>query len=386
MSEDAIVVVGGGHAGMQLCAALAAAGAGARVQLVCEEPVLPYHRPPLSKTFLQGAAPGAPPQRPAPWFAQAGIQVHGGDGAIAIDRPARRVLLRSGRALPYGRLVLATGARPRALPGISAELSNVAVLRSQADALRLRALIASCARLTIVGGGFIGLEVAATARGLGKEVCVLEAAGRLLERAVSPEISQHLLYAQRQSGVDVRLGARIASSVVAGGRLASIEVSGVREPVDVLLLAIGAVPEQTLAAQAGLACANGILVDAHMVTSDAAILAIGDCAAFPAPDGTGGLRLESIQNAGDQARCACATLMDAPAPYRALPWFWSDQGDVKLQIAGLAAPGAERHLQRGADGTGLSVLHYAEGRLVAVESINASADHMAARTLLAQNI
>ena len=356
------------------------------MHLVCEEPVLPYHRPPLSKAFLKSDSAAPQMQRPATWLEENGITVHRHDAVLGIDRQRKTVALRSGGELPYGHLVLATGARPRELPGISPALSNVAVLRTHEDALRVRALMAGCTRLTIVGGGFIGLEVAATARSLGKQVCVLEGASRLLARAVSPEVSQHLLQAHRANGVDMRVGVRIDTPVALDGRLHSIQVDGEREPVDVLLLCVGAAPETSLASAAGLHCDNGVVVDEHLVSSDPSILAIGDCAAFPSTRDGQRLRLESVQNASDQARCAAATLLGERRAYGALPWFWSDQGGVKLQIAGLLPEGTQRHVRPGPNGTSFSVLHYIDCELAAVESINASQDHMAARQLMEKGL
>jgi len=381
-----IVIVGAGHAGMQLCSGLAAAGQGARVHLVCEEADLPYQRPPLSKAYLKSADEAPQWQRAEAWFAEAGIAVHRGDAAVAIDRAARTVTLRSGVVLPWGQLVLATGTRARRLPHLPDALSNVAVLRTLVDAQRLRGLLHDASSLTVLGGGFIGLEVAATARALGKAVQVLESAPRLLLRSVSPELSEHVLQVHRASGIDVRLGVAVGGFQVEGGRLQSLAVDGVPQPVDLLLLGIGAVAEHTLATQAGLECDNGIVVDAHMRTSDPAILAIGDCTHFPHAASGRRLRLESVQNANDQARTALSTLQGATVPYTALPWFWSEQGSMRLQMAGLAPPDGTRHRRPGPTPAGFSVLHYEGDRLVAVETVNAPMDHVMARKLLEAGI
>jgi 3-phenylpropionate/trans-cinnamate dioxygenase ferredoxin reductase subunit len=384
MEEDgAIVIVGGGHAGAQLCAALAGAGLGARVHLVCEEPELPYQRPPLSKAFLKHADEALLPQRAEAWYAQAGITLHRGDPALAIDRARRQVQLRSGRQLPYAWLVLATGARARTLPALAgAEAGNVFALRSAADALRLRDAIATHARLTVIGGGFIGLEIAATARGLGKSVSVLESAPRLLMRSLSPTVSAHVLKTHREAGTQVELGVAVGGFELAGGRVQALRVDGVRREVDLLVLGVGAVPAQDLAAAAGLDCDNGIVVDEAFRSSDPRILAIGDCASFPEPTRGRRLRLESVQNAADQARAALHTLAGQPMPYRALPWFWSDQGGLRLQMAGLLPPEASCHLRPGATPASFSVLHYEGAQLACVESVNAPLDHLAARKLI----
>lgn len=380
--DGPIVVIGGGHAGAQLCVALADAKQGARVHLVCEEPELPYQRPPLSKSFLKTPTEQPMPHRADTWFAGAGITVHRGDKAVAIDRAQRSVRLASGAVLPYRWLVLATGARARPMPGLAAGLANVAVLRTADDARRLRTLFDAAQQVTLIGGGFIGLEIAATARALGKAVTVLESAPRLLQRAVSPEISAHVLQVHRDAGIDVRLGVAVGGFEVEGDRVAAVHVEGRREPVDLLVLGIGSVTEHQLAHEAGIECDNGIVVDECMRTSDPNVLAIGDCSHFPDSRSGRRVRLESVQNANDQARTAAATMLGTPAPYTALPWFWSEQGSMRLQMAGLMPPDGERHLRPGATPASFSVLHYLQGRLVCVESVNAAPDHMAGRKLI----
>ena len=383
MSEQGpIVIVGGGHAGAQLCAGLVTAGLGRQVHLVCEEADLPYQRPPLSKSFLKNADEGLQLHRTESWFAEVGITVHRADPALAIDREGRLLRLRSGVNLPYQQLVLATGTRAHRLPHLPEGLANVGVLRTAADAAWWRERLPAIGRLTVIGGGFIGLEVAATARALGKDVEVLESASRLLMRSVSPELAEHVLQVHRASGMHLHLGVAVGGFEVAGDRLQALAVDGVRREVDLLLLGIGAVPEQTLATQAGLECDNGIVVDAYMRTSDPAILAIGDCTSFPEPTSGRRLRLESVQNANDQARAAVGTLTGNHAPYKALPWFWSEQGSLRLQMAGLMPAEGVRHRRPGAAPTSFSLLHYVGERLVSVESVNAPADHLAARKLL----
>ena len=388
MSETGpIVIIGGGHAAAQLCAGLADAGQGARVHVVMEEAELPYQRPPLSKAFLKGPQEAVQTLRAEAWFTAAGITLHRGDAALAIDRAQRTVRLRSGTELPYVRLVLATGARVRSLPALAHEhLANVAALRSAADAQRLRDQLHAADHLTVLGGGFIGLEIAATARVLGKTVTVLEAAPRLLLRSVSPELAEHALQTHRAAGIDIRLGVAVGEFELQGDRVTALQVNGVRESVELLVLGIGAVPEHTLASAAGLRCGNGIEVDACLRTSDPLILAVGDCASFP--DSRSGrvlsqvLRLESVQNANDQARTAVATLLGREEPYAALPWFWSEQGGLRLQMAGLMPADGQRFRRDGATAASFSILHYVGAQLVCVESVNAPLDHMAARKLL----
>jgi 3-phenylpropionate/trans-cinnamate dioxygenase ferredoxin reductase subunit len=381
-TREPIVIVGGGHAGVALCGALVAAGLGPRTHLVCDEAELPYQRPPLSKAYLKNPAETLQPHRNEDWYAQAGITLHRGDAAVAIDRAAQTLALRSGATLPYAWLVLATGASARTLPGLPPTLANVAVLRSAADAQRLRELLGAAPSVTVLGGGFIGLEIAATARAAGKDVRVLEAAPRLLQRSVSPELAAHVLATHRGAGIDVRLGARVDGFEIEGGRLVALAVDGERAGVDLLVMGIGAAPETRLAEAAGLACDSGIVVDPCLRSSDPRILAIGDCASFPEHGSGRRLRLESVQNANDQARTALATLTGAPAPYSALPWFWSEQGSMRLQMAGLMPADAARHRRPGTSAASFSLLHYAGERLVCVESVNAPLDHMAARKLL----
>jgi 3-phenylpropionate/trans-cinnamate dioxygenase ferredoxin reductase subunit len=381
--NEPIVIIGGGHAGAQLCNALAGAGLGARVHLVCDEAELPYQRPPLSKAFLKDPQQAVQAHRAEPWYAEAGITLHRGDAVVAIDRAAHTVQLRSGAQLPYAQLVLATGAVARTLPALPATLANVAALRSAADALRLRGLLGAAQQLTVLGGGFIGLEIAATARALGKQVTVLESAPRLLSRSVSPELAEHVLATHRASGIDLRLGVKVGDFAIVGDRLASLSVDGQAHAVELLVMGIGAAPQVQLAQDAGLACDNGIVVDELLRTSDAAILALGDCASFPEHGSGRRLRLESVQNANDQARTVLATILTGQhEPYRALPWFWSEQGSLRLQMAGLMPADGVRHRRPGATPASFSILHYVGDRLACVESVNAPLDHMAARKLL----
>jgi 3-phenylpropionate/trans-cinnamate dioxygenase ferredoxin reductase subunit len=383
MSEP-IVIVGGGHAGAQLCVSLAEAGQGARVTLVCAEPELPYQRPPLSKAFLKDAQATLQPHRAEAWYAEQGITLQRADAAVAIDRERRLLRLASGRELPYARLVLATGAHARRLPSLPEGLDNVVVLRSAADAFALRARLAATRQMTVLGGGFIGLEIAATARGHGLDVELLESLPRLLARSVSPELAAHVQASHEAAGVRLRLGVRVGEFEIEGGRLAALQVDGVRQPVELLVLGIGAAPDTALAHAAGLVVDNGIEVDAFMRSSDASILAIGDCTSFPcAALGGQRVRLESVQNATDQARTAAATLLGREEPYRALPWFWSEQGPMRLQMAGLMPADGTRHRRPGANAASFSLLHYdAAGRFVCVESVNAALDHVVSRKLL----
>jgi 3-phenylpropionate/trans-cinnamate dioxygenase ferredoxin reductase subunit len=380
--SDSIVIVGGGHAAAQLCAAVAEAGQGGRVHLVCEEAVHPYQRPPLSKGYLKQAAEAPQLFRDAAWYAAQGVQVHLGNAVVAIDRSGKRVRLSSGAELAYGKLVLATGTRARTLPSLHAPLHNVHTLRNLADADAMRACLlrAGAGALTVVGGGFIGLEVAATARQLGWQVQVLEAAPRLLTRAASPELSAHVLQFHRELGTQVNLYSSVGDAEHDGSRLRALHVNGARQEIDHLLLGIGAMPETALAHAAGLQVDNGVHVDAHMVTSDPDILAAGDCTSFEYEGRR--IRLESVQNATDQGKVAAATLLGRSQAYAPTPYFWSEQGGLRLQMVGLWRSGLECVARPGAAASSFSLFHYQGERLVAVESVNAPMDHMWSRKLL----
>ena len=383
---DAIVIIGGGHAAAQLCAALAEAGQGSTVHLVCEEGALPYQRPPLSKSYLKNPQEALQLHRDEAWYATHGITLHLGDAARAVDRTARSVRLASGRELQYGKLVLATGTRARTLPALDRPLANVLTLRNQADAEAMRGRLqqAGGGEITVLGGGFIGLEVAATARSLGWRVEVLEAAPRLLARGASPQLSAQILQHHLDMGTQVQLGVAVGHFESDSVRLQALQANGARHAVDQLVLGIGAVPETTLAHAAGLEVGNGILVDAAMVTSDPHILAIGDCTSFEHHGQR--VRLESVQNANDQAKVAAATLLGIRAAYRPVPWFWSEQGGMRLQMVGLWRPGLEVVRRQGAAASSFSFFHYDGAELVAVESINGPVDHVWSRKLMEKQI
>ncbi len=381
-TDPSIVIVGGGHAAAALCATLATAGQGHRIHLVCAEAVLPYQRPPLSKAFLKKSDEPSQPHRAEGWYAEMGIRVHRADPAKRIDREQRSLTLHSGTCLPYDQLVIATGSRARRLAAVPDGLGNVSLLRSAADAQLLRSQLVAGRRLTVLGGGFIGLEVAMTALGLGLEVELLEAAPRLLARSISPELAEHVRQHHEAAGLVIRLGVQVSDFQIEANHLVAMQVDGVSQPVDLMLLGIGAHAETTLAEAAGLEVDDGILIDSHMRTSDPLIFAIGDCARFPEATSGQRLRLESVQNATDQARCAAASLLGKPTPYAALPWFWSEQGDLRLQMAGLMPQGGQRCRRPGPSDASFSIFHYLGDKLACVESINAPMDHMMSRKLL----
>lgn len=381
-----VVVVGAGQAGFQTAVSLREEGYQGRLVLLGDEPGLPYQRPPLSKAYLTGEADaGLVRLRPEQFYAGHRIELRTAEPAAAIDRAGRTVVLASGERLSYDHLVLATGAHNRSLPVLGSELDGVFQLRSLPEAEALRQRLAGARRLVVVGAGFIGLEVAAVAARHGLEVTVIEAAARAMARAVSTPVSDAFQAAHERLGTRFVLGAAVVEIMGAGRQVTGVATADGRHfPADLVLVGIGVLPNTDLAAEAGLAIANGIVVNALLLTGDPAISAIGDCAAFPCRHAGGAsTRLESVQNAVDQARCVAARLVGRATPYTSLPWFWSEQGPLKLQIAGLAAP-QDRAVLRGdpAQG-GFSVFRFREAELAAVESVNRPLDHILARKLLA---
>ncbi|KAA0124481.1 pyridine nucleotide-disulfide oxidoreductase [Methylobacterium sp. P1-11] len=388
MSAAGIVVAGAGQAGFQLAASLREGGFKDPITLVGDETVLPYQRPPLSKAYLAGKTDQEGLfLRPHGFFAEHAITHRPGLRAVAIDRAARRLQLSDGASLPYDHLVLATGARNRPLPVPGAALKGVRQLRGLADADALKATIGTARVIVVVGAGFIGLEFAAVAAARGLPVTVIEAAERPMARAISSEMGRFFRSAHEAMGVRFAFEATVTAILGRDGHAAGVALADGRElAADLVLVGIGVLPNRELAAEAGLPSEGGVEVDAFLSTPDAAISAIGDCARFPTPfahgltpDGT--VRIESVQNAIDQGRCLAARLTGKPASYGALPWFWSDQGPHKLQIAGLSGPG-DASVIRGS-GDAFSVFRFREGRLSAVESVDRAGDHMIARRLLA---
>jgi len=385
MTRHPVVIVGGGHAAAQLCASLHEKGLSDGVQLVCAEPMLPYQRPPLSKGHLKQVQDAAQPIRPAEWYARAGVQCHLQRQATHLDAAAQTLTLDNGQVLGYERLVLATGTRARVLPLMPPSLANVHTLRTAADADALRAPLHGAQRLVVLGGGFIGLEVAATAQALGTQVTVLEMAPRLMGRSVSLALSEHVRATHVASGMDIRLASAVQGVQVEGLRVVAVTLAEGTLPCDLVLVAVGAEPETRLAQEAGLTCDDGIVVDAAMRTSQPNIFAMGDCVSFPL-EGDRRLRLESIQNAHDQAKVVAQGLAGEAGCYRPMPWFWSEQGSLRLQMAGLWTPEAQSVCRTGAQAGSLSWFHHVGTRLVCVESVNAPMDHMMARKLLEQGV
>lgn len=380
-----VLILGAGHAGGAAAATLRQFGHDGPILLAGEEPHLPYQRPPLSKAWLKGeAGPEDLFLRPESFYAEQDIEVRLGARAEAVDSAERTVRFADGTTESYDLLVLATGSVSRSLPLPGADLPGVLALRSMAEAGALQARLTPGARLVVVGGGFVGLEAAASARALGCEAVVLERAPRLLSRVASEPVSGLLAGRHRAEGVAVHTGVEISAVAADGDRLRVLHAAG-EETGDVVLVGVGADACDALARSAGLACDGGVVVDDQARTSDPAIFAIGDCTRRPvAALGEGLFRLESVPNALEQARQAAAAITGRPAPVAEVPWFWSDQYDLKLQMAGLPT-GADRVVQRGDAAAGpLAVFHLRGDRLVCVEAINAPSEFMGGRQLIAR--
>jgi 3-phenylpropionate/trans-cinnamate dioxygenase ferredoxin reductase subunit len=386
MTQGSVVIAGAGHAGFQLAASLRQHGYAGRICLINDEAHLPYQRPPLSKAYLKGEGrPDSLMFRPDKFYRDQNIELIA-DRAAFIDRAARRLLLASGAFLDYGHLVLATGARNRLLDVPNANLEDVRYLRILDESEGLRQRIATARHVVVIGAGFIGLEFAATARAKGLEVDVIELGARVMARAVTAEISDYFQERHTAAGIRIHLGVQATSIEGDGAKVSGVSLSDGRHvPADLVVVGVGVLPNVELAEQAGLPVAAGIVVNEQLLTADPDISAVGDCALFASPRFGGSRRLESVQNAADHARCVAARLTGDAKTYDGLPWFWSDQGDDKLQIAGLTT-GYDRVVVRGDRAQrSFSAFCYKSGQLVGIESINRASDHVFGRKILGLN-
>lgn len=392
MSNTAIVV-GAGHAGAELSLQLRDQGWQGPIMLIGEEPPLPYQRPPLSKNLMTGSASAEQILlRPAAAYQKADVELKLGTRVSAIDIAAGRLTLDDGSTLAWQALALATGARARrlALPGIAADArpANLLVLRTLDDALAIRARCVPGTRLVVVGGGYVGLEVAASAVALGAKVTVLEAQPRVLARVAGSELADFITATHRAAGVDLRLGQQIAAAgTTADGKLDWLELAdGTRIEVDLVVAGIGIDPEVGLAEAAGLRIDNGIVVDEFARTSAERVVAAGDCTSHPSALYGRRIRLESVHNALEQARTAAATLAGKQRPYRQAPWFWSDQFDLKLKSVGLHA-GHDRTVLRGDPAARAFSVFYLQGeRVLAVDTVNAAPDFLAGKRIVGEDL
>jgi 3-phenylpropionate/trans-cinnamate dioxygenase ferredoxin reductase subunit len=385
--NSTLVVVGASYAGVQLAASARELGFDGRIVLLGDEPDAPYQRPPLSKGFLTGSfAEQRLPLRSQAFFDEEKIEWMPSTRATHIDRERREIELHDGSRIAYHHVALTTGARVRKLDCPGATLGAVHYLRDLRDARRLAQTARTARRAVVIGGGYIGLEAAASLRQQGLEVTVVETEPRLLARVASPWLSGFMLGAHTEHGVAFEFGRKVVALHDADGSV-SVELDdGVRLICDLVVVGIGVVPNTELAADCGLNVAGGVVVDACARTSDPSIVAAGDCASFVphwAPPGTHACRIESVQNANDMAKTAAATVVGRSEPYRALPWFWSDQYDLKLQMAGVNAGFTDYAMRGFVEDKRFSLFYFRDDKLIAVDSINRPQDHMFARKLLA---
>ncbi|WP_025770472.1 NAD(P)/FAD-dependent oxidoreductase [Thioalkalivibrio sp. HK1] len=384
---ETTIIAGAGQAGGQTAISLRQAGYEGKIILCGAEGLPPYQRPPLSKKYLGGELERARLfLRPQSFYETQEIDLRPDSEVLAVDRAARKVTLEGGEVLSYDHLVLATGSRPRSLTIPGSELADIFYLRTLLDVDAIRGRMEAGRQLVVVGGGYIGLEVAATAKQAGLDVCVLEAAPRLLGRVTAPEMSEYYLEAHRSRGVDVRVHAAV-SAFSGNHAIEVVECKGSdgldeRIPADMAVVGIGVSPATDLAEKAGLSCDDGISVDEHCRTSDAHIYAVGDCTRHPNPILGRRLRLESVQNAIEQAKTAAANIVGNPLRYEQIPWFWSDQFDLKLQMAGISE-GYDAVVQRGSmEADDFALFYLREGLLIAVDAVNRPREFMACRKLL----
>lgn len=385
--NDRCIIIGAGHAGSQAAISLRQEGYTGAIVLINDEADIPYHKPPLSKSYLKAPQSGNLVLRPESTYRDNNIEMLFGCRVNEVVLDEKSVTLEDGRVLEWTDLIFATGARARLPDLMGIDLEGVVTLRRMDDARRIADKITEIENIVIVGGGFIGLEIAHSALALGKKTALVEAAPRVLARSVAPNISAYVEARSREAGIVLLTGMGVAALVEQRGHVSGVELlDGTILPADLVVIGTGALPNVELAASAGLTIDNGIVVDEHMRSSIDHVYAIGDCVSFDHFHAGRRVRLESVQNATDQAKHVARTIVGRPDIYQAVAWFWSDQGDMKLQTAGLSFD-ADRHIVSGSvEDNSFSVFHFAGERLVAVDSINRPADHMIARRLLAAGI
>ncbi len=382
-----VVIAGAGHAAGQLVASLRQAGLDGHITVVGEEPYLPYQRPPLSKKFLAGQMPAERLYvKPASFYEEAGVEFHLGTRVEAIDRDARRLHTAAGEEIGYDKLVLSLGSRVRRLPIDGVDLERVHYLRTIADVEAIRADFERGGRLVVVGAGYIGLEVAAVARQAGLDVTVVEMADRVMSRVVSPEISDYYQIEHATQGVKLRLSTGV-SGLGGKKRVKSVVTSAGEEiPADFVVIGVGIVPNTELASAAGLEVDDGIVVDDHCATRDPDIFAVGDCTRHPNAIYDRMLRLESVHNALEQAKTAALNICGGDAAYCQVPWFWSDQYDLKLQIAGLSDGYDDVVIRGNPAERAFSCVYLRDGRVIATDAINAPLDFVHSKQLIAAGV
>ena len=386
-TDQTCLILGAGHAGSQLALQLRKEGWIGKIVLVGAEPQLPYHRPPLSKAVLAGDKTIENVLlRPRAMYDTNQIELRIGEQAVEILREEKLLKLSTGELLTYDRLALCSGARVIRLP-LGEHLKGVFYLRNAADVLAIKTMLEPGKRAVIIGGGYIGLEAAAVLNTLGLQVTVLERVDRVLQRVTSEPVSEFFTRLHQRNGVNIVCGAEV-SAISGAVNVESVQCAdGSRFDADIVIIGIGVVPETALAEEAGLRIDNGILVNEFAQTSDPCIYAAGDCTSHPSTLYQRQIRLESVQNANDQARIAAAGICGKPASYDSVPWFWSDQYNTKLQSVGLSA-GSDTVVLRGnpedAAGNGFSVLYGRGGQLIAADCINRPKDFLACKRLVQQ--
>ncbi|HWT11798.1 MAG TPA: FAD-dependent oxidoreductase [Allosphingosinicella sp.] len=380
-----VIIVGTGHAGAQTAVALRQHGFAGSIAMLSKEPDPPYERPPLSKEYLAGEKPFERMLiRPLEFWAERQVELRLGRSVAAVRPDERRVILADGDGLAYGALVWAAGGNPRRLRCEGADLAGVHSIRTRADVDALRARLPGAARVAVIGGGYIGLEAAAVLTGLGKAVTLIEAADRLLARVAAPPLADFYAAEHRRRGVEVRTGVAVEALLGEDGAAAGVRLAGGEVvAADLVVVGIGIAAAATPLLEAGAAGGDGVDVDEYGRTSLAGIYAAGDCAAHRNRFAGGHrIRLESVQNAHDQANVVARAIMGSPEPYRALPWFWSNQYDLRLQTAGLGR-GFDDLVVRGDPGQrSFSMAYLRQGRLIALDAVNAVKDYVQARKLI----
>jgi len=379
-----IVIIGAGHAGGSAAAFLRQYGHTGPIVMVGDEPLVPYQRPPLSKAWLKGEADAdSLALKDADWYVENNCRMLLGVSAISLDRGPRKVTLSTGEILDYDVLILATGARARTLPIPGADLEGVLALRTAADAEALKAALGPGKHMAVVGGGYVGLEAAASARALGAEAVIIERESRVLARVACAELSAFFTRYHSDRGVTFELSAGVEAFVGESGKVTGVRLADGRTlPCDVALVGVGAIPNDELASDAGLNCVGGIVVDLEARTSDPAVFAIGDVTHRPLPRYERMFRLESVPNALEQAKQVACAVTGRPAPTPELPWFWSDQYDLKLQIAGMPFD-ADAILIRGDMAAAKFAVFHLKGDIIqAVEAVNAPPEFMMGKQLI----
>ncbi len=381
------IVIGASHAAAQIVASLRQEGWEHGITVIGDEPYLPYHRPPLSKTVLTGeVAHEKTLIRPEAFYAKQDAVLRLGERVEAIDRAAKQVVMTDGERLDYSKLVISTGASPIILNLPGEDLSGIGYLRSYSDVLGLKAHIQEGKRAVVIGGGYIGLETAAALTKYGMQVTVLEGMDRVLKRVTGEKISAFYTQAHEKRGVTIVTGAQASGFEGSDGHVSTVQCKdGSSYPADLVVIGVGVRPNVALAEVAGLKVDNGICVDQFSCTEDPDIFAMGDCSSFPSVHAGQRLRLESVPNATEQAKSAAAKICGTEKPYVALPWFWSDQYDIKLQIAGLSQGFDDIVIRGDMDAENFSAWYFKGEKLLAVDCINNPKDFMVAKKLIASD-